>query len=149
MTDCVNQALELTKAQAAVRVMNEDEMMQMVTKLASKLQAMTAGEVSAQAPAEELVTSIDSKKSIKEKSITCCECGKVFKVITKKHLALHGLDAVSYREKYGLKKGTPLTCKELQRTRRAKMKDMKLWEKRAIARNAEKHPMDFGSIEDL
>ena len=149
MTDFVNQALELTKAQAAVRVMNEDEMMQMVTKLASKLQAMTAGEVSAQAPAEELVTSIDSKKSIKEKSITCCECGKVFKVITKKHLALHGLDAVSYREKYGLKKGTPLTCKELQRTRRAKMKDMKLWEKRAIARNAEKHPMDFGSIEDL
>jgi len=28
------------------------------------------------------------------------------------------------------------------------MKDMKLWEKRALARQ-EKHPMDFGSIEDL
>jgi len=149
MTDFVNQALELTKAQAAVRVMNEDEMMQMVTKLASKLQAMATREVPAQAPAEETNAGIDPKRSIKEKSIVCCECGKAMKVITKKHLALHGLDAVSYREKYGLKKGTPLTCKELQRARRAKMKDMKLWEKRAIARNAEKHPMDFGSIEDL
>ena len=62
----------------------------------------------------------------------------------KKHFALHGLDAVSYREKYGLKKSTPLTSKELQRTRRAKMKDMKLWEKRAMARK-----MTLGSIEDL
>ena len=76
------------------------------------------------------------KRSIKEKSIVCLECGKTFKVITKKHLALHGLDAVSYREKWGLKKGTLLTCKELQRARRQKMKDMKLWEKRALARKA-------------
>ena len=149
MTDFLKQALELTKAQASVRTMTEEEMMTMVTKLAGKLQAMAAGEELVQAPAEEVSAAIDPKKSIKEKSITCLECGKVMKVITKKHLALHGLDAVSYREKYGLKKGTPLTCKELQRARRAKMKDMRLWEKRAIARNAEKHPMDFGSIEDL
>ena len=78
------------------------------------------------------------KRSIKEKSIVCLECGKTFKVITKKHLILHGLDAVSYRAKWGLKKGTPLTCKELQRARRQKMKDMKLWEKRAMAREAAK-----------
>lgn len=69
-------------------------------------------------------------------------------VLSKRHLALHGLDAVSYREKWGLKKGAPLTCKELQRSRRAKMKDMKLWEKRAIARD-KKAKIDFGSIEDL
>ena len=149
MTDFLKAAIALTKAQASVRVMTEEEMMQMVTKLTGKLQAMTAGEVPVQTFVEESPTGFDAKKSIKEKTITCLECGKVFKVITKKHLTLHGLDAVSYREKYGLKKGTPLTCKELQRARRAKMKDMKLWEKRAIARNAEKHPMDFGSIEDL
>lgn len=88
------------------------------------------------------------KKSIREKSITCLECGKIMKVLTKRHLALHGLDAASYREKWGFKKGTPLTCKELQRSRRAKMKDMKLWEKRAIARE-QKAKIDFGSIEDL
>lgn len=149
MTDFVKLALELTKAQASVRIMTEEEMMTMVTSLASKLQGMTSEEHPAQAPAEVTPSTLDSKKSIKEKSITCLVCGKTFKVITKKHLALHGLDAVSYREKYGFKKGAPLVCKELARTRKKKMKDMKLWEKRAIARNAERHPMDFGSIEDL
>ena len=148
MTDFLKEALDLTKAQASVRTMTEEEMMQMITKLASKLQSMSVGEETAQAPVEEVSVTIDPKKSIKEKSITCLECGKVMKVITKKHLALHGLDAVSYREKYGLKKGTPLSCKELARARRAKMKDMKLWEKRAIARDAQKK-IDFGSIEDL
>jgi len=86
---------------------------------------------------------MEAKKSIKEKSITCLVCGKTMKVITKKHLALHGLDAVSYRDKFGLKKGTPLTCKELQRARRKKMSEMKLWE-----RCAEKRKIDFGSVEE-
>ncbi|MDE5879805.1 MAG: MucR family transcriptional regulator, partial [Desulfovibrio sp.] len=36
-------------------------------------------------------------------------------------------------EKWGLKKDTPLVCKSLQRERRKKMKDMKLWEKRRKA----------------
>ena len=148
MTDFLKQAIELTKAQASIRTMTEEEMMQMVTKLTAKLQSMASGEEPEQAPAEEVVAAIDPKKSIKEKSIVCCECGKVMKVITKKHLALHGLDAVSYREKYGLKKGTPLTSKELARARRVKMQEMKLWEKRAIAREAQKR-LDFGSIEDL
>lgn len=147
MTDFLKEALELTKAQATVRVMTEDEMMGMVTRLVSKLQAM-ATDVAVETPNEPNPSVLDPKKSIKEKSITCLVCGKVFKVITKKHLALHELDAASYREKFGLKKGTPLTCKELARTRRAKMKDMKLWEKRAIARQAI-NKIDFGSIEDL
>ena len=39
-------------------------------------------------------------------------------------------NVAEYREKWGLKKDTPLVCKGLQRERRKKMKDMKLWEKR-------------------
>lgn len=66
----------------------------------------------------------------KKKSITCLECGKSFKLISRKHLASHGLDADAYREKWGIKRDVPLVCKALQRTRRKKMKDMKLWEKR-------------------
>ena len=72
-------------------------------------------------------------RSIKEKTVTCLECGKVFKLITSKHLAQHGLDADAYRRKWGLKPDVPLVCKSLQRTRRKKMKDMKLWEKRRAA----------------
>ena len=56
-----------------------------------------------------------------------------FKILTKRHLAMHGMDAAAYREKWGFKKDTPLVCKALQRERRRKMKDMKLWEKRRKA----------------
>ena len=116
--------------------MSEDEMAEMISSLASKLKKLDCCEETEEAcPAAE-APAIDPKRSIKEKSIVCLECGKTFKVITKKHLILHGLDAASYRAKWGFKKGTPLTCKELQRARRQKMKDMKLWEKRAMAREA-------------
>jgi len=140
MEDYLKHAIELVKAQASVRVMPEDEMADMIASLAAKLRKLDSScdesEECCTCAAEAPVT--DAKRSIKEKSITCLECGKTFKVITKKHLILHGLDAVSYRAKWGLKKGTPLTCKELQRARRQKMKDMKLWEKRAMAREAAK-----------
>ena len=139
MEDYLKHAIELVKAQASVRVMSEDEMADMIASLAAKLKKLDTFEETEECctcSAEAPVT--DAKRSIKEKSIVCLECGKTFKVITKKHLILHGLDAASYRSKWGLKKGTPLTCKELQRARRQKMKDMKLWEKRAMAREAAK-----------
>ena len=75
-------ALELTKAQASVRTMTEDEMMSMVLNLASKIQSVESG-VQIEAAFEEKFTPVDAKKSIKEKSITCLECGKVMKVLSK------------------------------------------------------------------
>lgn len=129
MDDYLKEALELVKAQASVRVMSEEEITTMVRRLSVNLRSFADGsEVSAEEPVLELQG--DPRKSLKEKSVTCLECGKTFKIITRKHLATHGLDAVSYREKWGLKKDTPLVCKGLQRERRKKMKDMKLWEKR-------------------
>ena len=113
MTNYLKQSIELARAQASVRVMTEDEIITMVERLAAKLKGLAGEEVIEDAPTADAPV-IAPKKSIKEKSITCLVCGKTMKVITKKHLALHGLDAVSYREQFGLKKGTPLTCKELQ-----------------------------------
>ena len=52
------------------------------------------------------------------------------------YLDSHDLNLCFNEDHWGFKKGTPLTCKELQRARRQKMKDMKLWEKRAMAREA-------------
>ena len=123
MDDHLKEALDIVKAQASVRIMSEDEIISMVRRLSSDIKNV----------AEELASSdvqSDPRKSIKEKSITCMECGKTFKILTRKHLASHNLDAAEYREKWGLKKDTPLVCKGLQRERRKKMKDMKLWEKR-------------------
>ncbi|THB70911.1 MAG: transcriptional regulator [Desulfovibrio sp.] len=127
MEGYIKEALEIVKAQAGVRIMAEDEIISMVQKLAGNIQQMAEGggvEATVQEPA------VDPKKAIKEKSVVCLECGKTFKIITKKHLAKHDLTADEYREKWGMKKGTPLVCKSLQRERRKRMKSMKLWEKR-------------------
>jgi len=130
MDDYLKEALEIVKAQAHVRAMTEDEMTSMVAKLAAQLKGILAP---AAAETADAGLGLDPKKAFKEKSVTCLECGKTFKIITKKHLAQHGLDSKGYLEKHGLKKGTKLIAKELQRNRRKKMTDMKLWEKRKKA----------------
>lgn len=129
MDDILKEALEIVKAQASVRTMTEEEIISMVRGLSSGLTAIATGEPCALEP-ESSDFQPDPRKAIKEKSVTCLECGKTFKILTRKHLASHGLEVEAYREKWGIKKGTPLVCKGLQRERRKKMKDMKLWEKR-------------------
>ena len=126
MDDHIKQALEIVKAQAGFRTMSEDEISSMVRALAAVVhEVMQGGEpVTPPAGAE------SNSGRITEKSITCLECGKSFKLITRRHLMTHGLDLDSYREKWGYAKDLPLVCKALQRERRKKMKDMKLWEKR-------------------
>jgi len=127
MESYLKEALEIVKAQASVRTMNEEEMIAMVRKLSDSIRAIS--ENTSAVVVEEGET-LDPKKALKEKSITCVICGKSFKLLTKKHLASHGLTADEYRERCGYKKGTPLVCKALQRERRKKMQDMRLWERR-------------------
>lgn len=126
MEDYLKEALEIVKAQASVRTMTEEEITSMVQTLTSGIKAIAeGGTVDTQED-----SAVDPAKAIREKSILCSVCGKSFKVLTKKHLASHGLTPEEYREKYGYKKKTPLVCKSLQRERRKKMKEMKLWTKR-------------------
>ncbi len=127
MEEYVKEALEIVKAQASVRTMTEDEITSMVRKLADGIRNISEGNT---ATDETIGGNEEARKVMREKSITCLECGKSFKVITKRHLAQHNLTPDEYRDKHGYKKGTPLVCKGLQRERRKKMKEMKLWERR-------------------
>jgi predicted transcriptional regulator len=122
----LKEALEIVKAQASVRTMTEEEITAMVRKLSEGIRAIS--ENSGTIVEEDEI--LDPKKAVKEKSITCVICGKSFKLLTKKHLASHGLTADEYRERCGYKKGSPLVCKSLQRERRKKMQHMRLWERR-------------------
>lgn len=121
MDDYLKEAIEIAKAQASVREMNETQITEYIKKISQNLRAIEHSSES------KSVDIMEAKKSIREKSVVCLECGKAFKMLTKRHLATHGLSPKDYREKYGLKRGASLTCKDLQKTRRAKMHDMKLW----------------------
>lgn len=121
-------ALDIVKAQARVRNMTEEEITAMMVKLADSIKTIdmaTGGArtlVDASAP--------DPKKAVKERSITCLESGKPYKILTRRHLAKFGLTPDAYRAKWGYPRDMPLVCRALQRERRKKMRDMKLWERR-------------------
>jgi predicted transcriptional regulator len=129
MEEYLKEALEIVKAQASVRNMTEEEITSMVKKLTAGIKNISEGAVEF-ADTEGAPSSMDPKKAIREKSIFCLECGKSFKVLTKRHLATHNLTPAEYKEKHGYKKGTSLIAKGLARERRKKMQEMKLWEKR-------------------
>lgn len=129
MDDYLKEALDIVKAQASVRVMTDEEITTLIQSLSVGIKGIAENDAAfTDTPINDVAG--DPRKSLKEKSVTCLECGKMFKILTRRHLITHGLDAESYREKWGFKKDTPLVCKSLQRERRKKMKDMKLWEKR-------------------
>lgn len=126
MDEIMKESLGIVRAQAGHRVMTADEIVSMIISLHASLMGMMSGSTS-----EEVAEPVlNPKKSIKEKTVTCLECGKTFKVLTQKHLSFHGLTGNEYRAKYGMKKGTPLVAKSLARDRKNKMAEMKLWERR-------------------
>lgn len=100
MESYVQEALDIVKAQASVRNMSEEEITSMVQKLSQQLKELleerSEEEKSEQKQQEPFV---DPKKAIREKSVICLECGKTFKVLTKRHLATHGLTPTEYKAK--------------------------------------------------
>ncbi len=129
MEDQLKQALEIVKAQASVRNMTEEEINSMIISVTKGIQTAMNEQQEAEAQEE---PAVDPKKSIRERSVVCLECGKQFKVLTKKHLAKHDLTPEEYKAKWGFKKSTSLVCKALARDRRKKMQEMQLWKKREI-----------------
>jgi len=128
-TEFMAMAMEIAKAQAGVKAMTPVELGAYVHQVAEELAAAAAGGTVETAP--KLVC--DPATAIRDKTVTCCVTGKQFKIITKRYLATIGHTPESYRDLCGYKRSQSLICKDLQKTRRKKMQDMKLWEKRSDA----------------
>ena len=85
MDDYLKEALEITRAQAGVRIMTEEEIATFIQKVAVGIRAVAEGEAPVELDSAEMA--LEARKSVKEKSVTCLECGKSFKILTKRHLA--------------------------------------------------------------
>jgi predicted transcriptional regulator len=83
-------------------------------------------------PAEHTRTgaSVDWRKSITRQTVTCLECGAVFKQLSNRHLQGHGLDRHTYRVKYGIPKTQALAAQESTAQRRRIALQSRMWEKR-------------------
>jgi predicted transcriptional regulator len=71
----------------------------------------------------------DWRTSITRHSITCLECGASFRQLNGRHLREHGLDARSYRAKYGIPRTQPLSARATAAKRRQIAAEVKPWEK--------------------
>jgi predicted transcriptional regulator len=71
----------------------------------------------------------DWRQSITRHSVTCLECGAQFRQLTGLHLRLHGLDARTYRLKYGIPATQPLSTRATAAKRRRIAAEVKPWEK--------------------
>jgi predicted transcriptional regulator len=56
--------------------------------------------------------------SIQRNRVICLECHKDFKLLSNRHLALHGLTSRDYKLQYGLPLRQPLSAKSLTQARR-------------------------------
>jgi predicted transcriptional regulator len=104
MEDYVKQALEIVKAQASVRNRTEEELTSMVRSLTEGIKNVAEG---TQPEPVKTPSADDAKKAIREKSIICMECEKSFKVLTKRHLATHGLTPEQYRKNGATRRARP------------------------------------------
>src|SRR5687768_7570672 len=51
----------------------------------------------------EEMTGRDPQTSIQRHQVICLECGKSFKLLSNRHLALHGLTPREYKQKHGIR----------------------------------------------
>lgn len=134
MEDHLSLALEIVAAQAKVRTMTETEIGSLVASLSATILGLD--QAAPLAPDSPAGSTAVAKKAIRERTITCLESGKPYKMLTRRHLAKFGLTPDAYRAKWGYAKDAPLVCKSLQRARRKKMREMRLWERRGQDQSA-------------
>lgn len=72
---------------------------------------------------------VDWRTSITRHAITCLECSQSFRQLSVRHLREHGLDARSYRDKYGIPATQPLSARATAARRRQIAVEVKPWEK--------------------
>jgi len=72
---------------------------------------------------------INWRKSITKQTVTCLACGASFKQLSVRHLRAHGLDARSYRVKYGMPPRQPLSARAVTALRKQIVQRSRPWEK--------------------
>ena len=72
----------------------------------------------------EEVTGRDPQTSIQRHQVICLECGKSFKLLSNRHLALHGLTPREYKQKHGIRMTQALSAHTLSQRRRRLAKEL-------------------------
>ena len=77
-------------------------------------------------------------QSLQKDHVMCLECGKEFRLLSNRHLTLHGLAPREYKRKWGLPLGTALSARTLTARRRKLAKQLGMGKALAEWRSARK-----------
>jgi predicted transcriptional regulator len=66
----------------------------------------------------------DPQSSIQRNQVICLECGKAFKLLSNRHLALHNLTPREYKLKHGIRMTQALSARTLSTRRRKLAKEL-------------------------
>jgi predicted transcriptional regulator len=135
----VEMASEIVAAQASRTEMSTEEISDVVCRVfesLKSLQAMEAGQ--AENSQDETHEKISPQDSIQRNRVICLVCGKEFKLLSNRHLALHGLTSRDYKLKYGLPLRQALSAKSLTMARRRIAKEKGLGAKLVAYRRSKK-----------
>jgi len=61
--------------------------------------------------------------TLQHAQVICLECGKSHRLLSSRHLVLHGLTSKAYKQKWGLPLGRPLSARALTQRRRRKARE--------------------------
>ena len=115
----VEMASEIVAAQASHTAMTPEEIsdgVRRVFEVLQGLQTLEAGMTNGNNL--EGLARLKPQDSIQRNRVICLECNKDFKLLSNRHLALHGLTSRDYKLKYGLPLRQPLSAKSLTQIRR-------------------------------
>jgi predicted transcriptional regulator len=122
-------AKKLVVAQMETYPLSAGEVMRLLERTHANLMLLRRREetrgVGREAPREP----VDWRRSITRQTVTCLECGAVFKQLSVRHLRGHGLDGRSYRVKYGIPQGQALAARDVTARRRRIAQRVRMWEK--------------------
>ncbi len=116
----VEMASEIVAAQASHTPMSPEEISEGVQRIFEVLRGLQALEAAGIAEGEDTEEEprMKPQDSIQRNRVICLECNKSFKLLSNRHLALHGLTSRDYKLKYGLPLRQPLSAKSLTQLRR-------------------------------
>jgi predicted transcriptional regulator len=120
----VQMASEVIAAQASHTPMSVEELSEGVRKVFEVLQGLHVVETSEIESKEIDSFSKDPQSSIQRNRVICLECGKDFKLLSNRHLALHNLTPRQYKQKHGIRMTQALSARTLSARRRKLAKEL-------------------------
>jgi predicted transcriptional regulator len=124
-------AAEIVTAQASYTVLSADDIADSLRQIAQTLKALQPTENGLEG---DEVLPKDPHTSIQNNQVVCLECGKLFTLLSNRHLALHGLTPRAYKLKHGIRLTQALSARTLSARRRKLAKESGMGKQLAVWR---------------